>query len=310
MKIIAGVDEAGRGPLAGPVVAAAVILPKTKIIEGLADSKKLTEKKRLLLFKQIMELCDVGIGIVSHRTIDKINILQATYKAMRKAIKNLNQTPDKALIDGYRLPNINIINEGIVDGDNLVECISAASIVAKVTRDRFMKSVDPIFPNYGFAKHKGYGTKEHITSLQTYRATPIHRKTFRPVRENLPNIAWLKHNNELDLLGKQLVALKYLKEGFKIIEVNYSCSNFGYLDVIAKKGEKTVFVYVKTIIREQIENYSSQANEKKEIENKILAVKYYLIDQTEMINLRLDIATVILQKPSKILIKKRIKLNF
>ena len=142
LKVIAGVDEAGRGPLAGPVVAAAVILPKNHKIEGLADSKKLAPKKRERLFDEIKAVSQVGIGIVSHKTIDQINILQGTYKAMRKALGRLSKKPEKALIDGFSLPEQVIKNEGIIGGDSKVESISAASIVAKVTRDQIMKNMD------------------------------------------------------------------------------------------------------------------------------------------------------------------------
>ena len=147
-KNTAGVDEAGRGPLACPVVAAAVILPKNHTIVGLIDSKKLTAKKREKLYNEIIKVSDYGIGIVSHRTIDKINILQATFKAMRKAILNLNQKPDKILVDGYAIPDKTIKNEGIIGGDNLIECISAASILAKVIRDEIMVDIDKLFPEY------------------------------------------------------------------------------------------------------------------------------------------------------------------
>ena len=186
MKIICGVDEVGRGPLAGPVVAAAVILPEDHQISGLNDSKKLTEKNRVILYKEISDLAQISIGIVSHRIIDKNNILNATYLAMEKAILGLKTKPDLSLIDGYGLPNNNIKNEGIVRGDSKVESISAASIIAKVTRDILMQKIDPIFPEFKFAKHKGYGTKYHIEILKKLKATPIHRKSFAPVKNNLP----------------------------------------------------------------------------------------------------------------------------
>jgi ribonuclease HII len=207
IKIIAGVDEAGRGPLAGPVVAAAVILPKNHTIKGLIDSKKLTAIKRENIYNEIIKVSDYGIGIVSHKTIDRVNILQATFKAMNKAILNLNQKPDKSLIDGYGLPNQIIKNEGVIGGDDLIECISAASIIAKVTRDRIMLNIDKVFPEYGFAKHKGYGTKIHMESLKINKASPIHRKSFKPVKENVPTTEWLKNNNKFTQLAIQLVCL-------------------------------------------------------------------------------------------------------
>ncbi len=295
LEIIAGVDEAGRGPLAGPVVAAAVILPEHHNIEGLADSKKLTAKKREILFGQIMDVSDVGVGIISHRTIDKINVLQATYKAMRKAIGALSQAPNKALIDGYGLPDQSIKNEGIVDGDNLVECISAASIIAKVTRDKFMASVDLIFPEFGFAKHKGYGTKQHMEALQMHRATPIHRKSFEPVKVNLPNMAWLKYNKKVGQLGEQLIALKYLNNGYKILGMNRTCSHYGELDIIAEKEGETIFIEVKTATRDQMGGpiLKVDSHKLKKLES---AIQYYCLEQETESDVRLDVATVILDK--------------
>ena len=187
MKIICGIDEVGRGPLAGPVVSAAVILPIGHGIIGLKDSKKISPKIREELFEQIIKISDVGIGVVSSRQIDKINILQATYKSMEKALNNLKKQPDRIMIDGFALPLKGIKSEGIIKGDDKIEQISAASIIAKVARDKFMKLVDTIFPEYEFKNNKGYGTKNHIAALKDNKATLIHRKTFRPVSENLPS---------------------------------------------------------------------------------------------------------------------------
>lgn len=308
MEIIAGVDEAGRGPLAGPVVAAAVILLDNHGIDGLADSKTLTPKKREALFKQIMDVADVGIGIVSHQTIDKINVLQATYKAMRKSIEALSHTPDKVLIDGYGLPDQTINNEGIVDGDDLVESISAASIIAKVTRDRFMTSVDPIFPEFRFAKHKGYGTKQHMDALQMYRATPIHRKSFQPVKVNMPNMAWLKYNKKVGQLGQQLIALQYLNAGYTIIEMNRTCSHYGVLDIIAKKDGQTIFIEVKTTTLKQMGGSVLKVDSYK-LKKLKLAIQYYCLEQEEESDVRLDIATVILDKNPTLKTHKGISLN-
>ena len=187
MDMICGIDEVGRGPLAGPVVSAAVILPTSHGIIGLKDSKKISPKIREELFEQIIKISDVGIGVVSSRQIDKINILQATYKSMEKALCNLKRQPDKIMVDGFALPLKGIKSEGVIKGDEKIEQISAASIIAKVARDKFMKLVDSIFPEYGFKKNKGYGTKNHIAALKDNKATLIHRKTFRPVSENLPS---------------------------------------------------------------------------------------------------------------------------
>ncbi len=180
-NVICGVDEAGRGPLAGPVYAAAVILPKGHIIEGVNDSKKLSEKKRDMLYDKIIEECVCwSIGTASEKEIDKINILQATYLAMRRAVEGLSQKPDIALVDGNRVPPLddNIAVETIVKGDGKSASIAAASILAKVSRDRYMLEMAEKYPQYQFEKHKGYGTKLHYEMLEKYGVSDIHRKSF------------------------------------------------------------------------------------------------------------------------------------
>jgi len=184
--MIAGVDEAGRGPLAGPVIACAVILDVNKPISGLRDSKLLSPKKRELLFAEITQNClSYAIGRADVLEIDKINILQATLLAMERAINALAVKPEKVLIDGTHCPKINYCMEAIIGGDNLIPAISAASIIAKVTRDREMIELDKLFPEYGFAQHKGYGTKEHLLALRKYGPTSIHRRSFAPVNDLL-----------------------------------------------------------------------------------------------------------------------------
>ena len=179
IKYIAGIDEAGRGPLAGPVVAGAVILPKGKRILYVNDSKKLSEKKRDELFDVIKEeALSYGIGIVSPERIDEINILQATYEAMRTAIHKLSVTPDILLNDAVTIPMVDIKQVPIIKGDAKSQSIAAASIVAKVTRDHLMEEYDKLYPEYGFAKHKGYGTAAHIKAIKEYGPCPIHRRTF------------------------------------------------------------------------------------------------------------------------------------
>lgn len=176
-------DEAGRGPLAGPVISAAVILDPDKPILGLADSKQLTEKKREALFFEICQKAlAFGIGRAEVREIDTINILQATLLSMQRAIENLAIKPIKVLVDGNCCPKIPYPVEAIIDGDSLIPAISAASIIAKVTRDREMVLLDKEYPGYGFAKHKGYGTIAHRQSLQQLGPSIIHRKSFAPVR--------------------------------------------------------------------------------------------------------------------------------
>ena len=176
---ICGIDEVGRGPLAGPVVAGAVILPKGKRILYVNDSKKLSEKKRDELFDVIKEeALSYGIGIVSPERIDEINILQATYEAMRDAVSQLSVQPDLLLNDAVTIPGIDIKQIPIIKGDAKSLSIASASILAKVTRDRLMTEYDSLYPEYGFAKHKGYGTKVHIEAIKKYGPCPIHRRTF------------------------------------------------------------------------------------------------------------------------------------
>jgi ribonuclease HII len=182
-QLICGVDEAGRGPLAGRVYAAAVILDDAKPISGLKDSKKLTEKQREYLFNIIIQNAQAyAITYVEPAEIDKINILNATLLAMKNAVEALSLTPNKVLVDGNCLPNLSIASEAIVKGDTKIAQISAASILAKVARDREMLRLDELYPHYGFAKHKGYGTQLHIQAIEKYGVLPIHRKTFAPLK--------------------------------------------------------------------------------------------------------------------------------
>ena len=182
--LIAGVDEAGRGPLAGPVVAAAVILDDERPIAGVDDSKRLSAKQRERLFDVIMgqALC-VSIGQASAAEVDTINVLQATLLAMRRAVEGLRLTPIKVLVDGNQLPRLPMLAEAVVGGDGRVACIAAASIVAKVTRDRLMTELDQTLPGYGFAQHKGYGTAQHMQALKRLGASAQHRRSFAPVIE-------------------------------------------------------------------------------------------------------------------------------
>ena len=179
-RLVCGVDEAGRGPLAGPVCAAAVILPPNLEIEGLNDSKKLTDKRRIALYDVITDQAIAyGIAFAREQEIDEINILQATFLAMRRAVEQLAIKPDLALVDGNREPDFGAIPiKTIIKGDSLSASIAAASILAKVTRDRYMEEQDKIYPQYGFALHKGYGTQAHYAALREFGACPLHRRTF------------------------------------------------------------------------------------------------------------------------------------
>ena len=178
-ELICGIDEAGRGPLAGPVCAAACILPPDLRLEGLNDSKKLSEKKREALYAQITEKALAwAVCLADEKTIDAINILQATFRAMGGALARLPLTPDLCLVDGNRDPGLGLPTRTIVKGDGTCACIAAASILAKVTRDRLMKEYDSQYPGYGFAAHKGYGTRAHYAAIDQLGLCPIHRRTF------------------------------------------------------------------------------------------------------------------------------------
>jgi len=185
-KFLAGVDEVGRGPLAGPVVAAAVILDPDNPIEGLADSKKLSEKKREKLYAEIIQKSlAFNIAEASVTEIDEINILHASMLAMKRAIEGLSIRPEYVLIDGNKCPDVSISSEAVVKGDSRVECISAASIIAKVYRDRMMVELDALYPGYGLAQHKGYPTKSHLSALQALGVNKLYRTSFKPVAKLL-----------------------------------------------------------------------------------------------------------------------------
>ncbi|UCC69867.1 MAG: ribonuclease HII [Armatimonadota bacterium] len=183
---IAGVDEAGRGPLAGPVVAAAVMFPGRCRMPGLADSKLLSAAERERLFELIQRRAvAIGVGLVSAETVDKLNVLRAARLAMRQAIAELETRPDLVLVDGRGVPGVPVAQRAIIGGDRLCACIAAASIVAKVARDRIMGELDEQYPDYGFGRHKGYATRDHLACLRRLGPCPVHRRTFAPVRAAL-----------------------------------------------------------------------------------------------------------------------------
>lgn len=188
--LVAGVDEAGRGPLAGPVVAAAVILDDLHPIKGLADSKQLSAKRRDALFDEIRAkaLC-CSVAQASVDEIDRLNILHATMLAMQRAVQGLRLKPVKVLVDGNRLPPLDVVAEAIVQGDAKVQAISAASILAKVTRDRLLDELHAQHPQYGFDRHKGYGTAQHLAALRAHGPLPVHRRSFAPVAQALERVA-------------------------------------------------------------------------------------------------------------------------
>lgn len=196
-RLIAGVDEAGRGPLAGPVVAAACILPRAFQIEGIDDSKKLSPSKRAELYQQLTHHPDVifGIGIVESPQIDEMNILRATLHAMALAVRDLSQEPDYLLIDGNHLPPTQIVSKAVIKGDSRSVSIGAASIIAKHKRDLLMREYHEKFPEYGFLQHKGYGTKMHLDALKAHGPCPIHRVSFEPVKSLTIQENWGKNGS-------------------------------------------------------------------------------------------------------------------
>tara|TARA_A100001015_G_scaffold320544_1_gene447303 strand:- start:1589 stop:2521 length:933 start_codon:yes stop_codon:yes gene_type:complete len=282
---IVGIDEAGRGPLAGPVVAASVILKPYEIIEGVKDSKKLSSKKRKDLFNQIYEKAlSVGVGIVDEDIIDEINILKATFLAMKKSLGNLNLKPDKVLIDGPYSDITIYPTDYIVNGDNISQSIAAASIIAKVTRDKIMYEYDKIFPDYKFINHKGYGTKYHIEQLELKKSTPIHRRSFKIVKNNMPNYDfYLNKKNGFKNLAHQIVGVKYIKKHFAIVEQNISVSgnNINYCFIDLNNNYKFVMMLdnsSKNIIKDDIKNllqdYLNQNNLQNNYTIDVISLKF------------------------------------
>ena len=240
---LCGVDEAGRGPLAGDVYAAAVILKPDTVIEGLNDSKKLTEKKRELLFDEICEKAEAYcVAVATVEEIDRLNILQATFLAMRRAVEGLGVKPKLVLVDGNRNPELPVHSRLVVKGDGTSACIAAASILAKVSRDRYMAQLAEQYPQYGFEKHKGYGSKLHYQMLDAHGISPVHRKSFlkKYVRgEESPA-------QKRGRLGEEAVCGWLLSEGCTIAARNYSAPPYGEIDIVAEKDGITAFVEVKT----------------------------------------------------------------
>ena len=251
VELVGGIDEAGRGPLAGPVVAACVLFKKDVNIKGINDSKKLSEKKRNLLFDEILiKSLSVGIGIVHENKIDEINILQATYLAMKKSIGELKILPEQILIDG---PNSSIKQfnvEHIINGDNKSLSIAAASIIAKVSRDRMMIEYDKIYPSYDFKQNKGYGTKYHLKAIKLNKISPIHRKSFRVVKENMPSYRYVEKKYGFDILSKQIVASEYIKQNYSIIDQNIIFKEIDdFIDLVIKKNKIIKFIKVGCIYK-------------------------------------------------------------
>ena len=223
-------------------------MPKDHGIIGLNDSKKLSPKKRLVLYKEInIKSISIGMGLEDVHSIDKVNIRNATFIAMEKAIKNLDIKPDRLLIDGVDVPTLNIPCEGIVKGDTKVEAIMAASIMAKVVRDKIMIDYSVIYPEYGFEKHKGYGTKFHMEALRKNMATPIHRKSFNPVSKYLPTFKWLRKNSKLRWMAQKLSAMYLLEDGYSIDSIDVMLDSNLLVDLVGLKNQITTFVFVNLV---------------------------------------------------------------
>ncbi len=238
-SLVAGIDEVGRGPLAGPVMAAAVILPKECRILGINDSKQLSAKKREELEKIIrQEAVAVGFGSVDAARIDEINILQATYEAMRQALAALCPQADFVLADAVTIPEIKLPQTGIVKGDARSISIGAASILAKVKRDHFMEEMDLRYPGYGFASNKGYGSSEHMRAIETIGMCPLHRRSF------LKNMLSALNGNDMGIVAEQAAEKEMRRLGYEILERNYHTKE-GEIDIIAKKDGVLVFTEVK-----------------------------------------------------------------
>ena len=241
---IVGIDEAGRGPLAGPVVAVALNWGKKHIIEGVKDSKKISQKKRLTLYREIIENAnDIGIGIVHENQIDEINILQSTFLAMRKAVGNLSIKPDILLVDGNKADIKHYEQKNIIKGDSLSYSIACASIIAKVTRDNLMLEFSKVFPEYNFDKHKGYGTKFHLEMIEKYKSTPIHRKSFNPVSKFLPKVKDFNTVEKITGLGIKICSVHYIKDMYKILDI------YDPYDLIVYRNQKIIINTISVIIK-------------------------------------------------------------
>ncbi|NQV30733.1 MAG: ribonuclease HII [Candidatus Marinimicrobia bacterium] len=300
-KVLAGVDEAGRGPLAGPVVAAAVILNPADIPEGLRDSKKISAKKREKLAVEISQRAlYVGVGIVHEQDIDRWNILQATFEAMRRAVANLGIQPTEVQVDGnFTIPDLRLNQKAIVGGDDLVQEISAASIIAKTTRDAMMVSYDKLFPEYGFKSHKGYGAKTHMDLLRSKGRTPIHRRSFRPVAESTNlNYRYFNQESAYGRMGEIIAGMYLIRNGYQLLVHSYHAGRDGEIDLIAARENEIVFVEVKSFGGESDDTVALErvtAAKQKQIAR--IAEIYLEKHEIEQPECRFDIITVNFSRP-------------
>jgi ribonuclease HII len=275
---ILGIDEAGRGPLAGPVVAVGVILPSTWSHPDIKDSKKLNETKRNELFKVIQKnALKIIIEISWEDEIDKLNILGATIECFKRIIGKVYPKPEIILIDGNPVPIKHYEIQYIKKGDLKSLSIASASIIAKVTRDKITSQFDIIFPEYGFKNHKGYGTKKHFEAIKKFGSLSIHRKSFNPVSQFLISVGNL-NNRELGILGEKCAGVSIIKLGFKIIEMNYLVPKIGEIDIIHMENNELVFSEVKTIYNpSKLDNPASRITPKKA--EKLMAVSRMYLDE-------------------------------
>lgn len=295
-KFIAGVDEAGRGPLMGPVVTAAVILPENDGVSKLNDSKKLTAKQRELTYKEIIsKSISIGISASSAKVIDRVGILPATLSAMTRAVNRLKITPDWILVDGKQFPKDLQHGEAIVNGDNLCRCIAAASIVAKVTRDRLMNNLVKLYPQWNFHKHKGYCTAEHERMLSIYPPTPHHRFSFEPIRQRTLDLDdENKHSEEKTNFGRKAeqVCCAYLsRKGWTILQTNYKAS-IGEIDIIGKESDSLVFVEVKASRRKGAYLAQERVTQRKRIRLWNTAKEYLRENEVNVSSIRFDVIAI------------------
>jgi Holliday junction resolvase-like predicted endonuclease len=236
------------------------------------------------------------VGVVAAAEIDKTNILLATQQAMKMALGRLKPRPDQAVIDGHALPTQIIPNKGVIKGDQTVDVIKAASIIAKVTRDNMMEQYDIIFPAYGFRKHKGYGTREHMDKLRLNKACVIHRKSFKPVASAMPTLSWLRKEDGIGQWGEQTAAVYLLERGYEIVAMNVHCDPYGEIDIIAEKDGIIIFVEVKTYSKKQLGTPAQNIDQNK-LKKLEAAIHKYVVDMKVKKDIFLDVICVYL-KPS------------
>lgn len=306
---LCGVDEAGRGPLAGDVYAAAVILPPDLVLEGLNDSKKLSDKKKDALYEQIVaQALAYQVGVATLAEIEQRNILQASLLAMQRAVEGLSLAPMMVLVDGNARPSLPYHTKCIVKGDATSASIAAASIVAKVTRDRYMKTLAEQYPQYGFERHKGYGTKEHFARIDEYGISPVHRRSFlkkhlaKLQHTDQPSAAFPSHDTSRVGNEGEAFACRYLaQQGYTILARNYHTA-LGEIDIIAQREEILSFVEVKT--RAEATMVEPQVAVTLHKQHKIKqAARQYLLDHPTEAQPRFDVCEILITQDRRTLVR-------